>query len=146
MIMANRVREVADTPQKGQIRHDLYKSVIDRYLEAMRAGYYLEAITLMESLISDRLESALNYYQLCQFSIGFRPLGDNLRSFFNQGIISDELYAEIDNWRKDRNQSLHEMAKIEFGTAPTFSHRYALQKTIAEAGYNIFKKLKEELR
>lgn len=141
-----RTREIADTQKKGQTRHQLYKGVIDRYKEAMSAGFYLEAITLMESLITDRLESALIYYGKNTPNQVFLPLGSALKPFKDQGIISDRLYDRIDAWRKSRNQSLHEVAKIEEGTTPVFRDRYAIQQVIAHEGYEIFKALKEELR
>lgn len=73
-----RTREIADNPQKGKIRYDLYKAVIHRYKEAMEKGFFLEAITLMESLISDRLESAINFYGLRPKGSDFRPLGETI--------------------------------------------------------------------
>ncbi len=112
----------------------------------MKGGFFLEAITLMESLISDRLESALIYYGVCTPDEVFKPLGENLKRLDSLGIISDELYDEINHWKKSRNTALHEMAKISVGERPTFIARYENQKPIAEQGYAIFKKIKNELR
>lgn len=141
-----RTREIANTPEKGQVRYHLYKDVIDRYLDSMNDGYYLEAITLMESLITDRLESALIFYLKKTPSQVFLPLGDALSPFKDQGIISDQLYSRIDEWRKSRNQALHEIAKIEAGTTPVFEDRYSAQQSIAKDGYDVFKKINEELK
>ena len=69
-----KTREIADTPEKGQKRYWLYRSVIDRYNEAYKSGYYLEAITLMESLITDRLESLLIYHGLITPNKAFMTL------------------------------------------------------------------------
>lgn len=38
------------------------------------------------------------------------------------------------------------MAKIEEGERPVFSERYANQGTIAKKGYELFKRIKEELK
>lgn len=141
-----RSREIANTPHKRRTRYLLYKDLIDQYKIAMSEGFYLEAITLMESLITDRLESALIYYGKNSPDQVFLPLGNALSPFKDQGIISDQLYDRIDYWRKARNQALHEMAKIEEGTTPVFRERYAIQQVIARDGYEIFKSLKEELR
>ena len=45
----------------GIIRHEYIKRAMEQYNKAMENGYYIEAIALMESAISDRLESTLNY-------------------------------------------------------------------------------------
>lgn len=138
-------REIADTTEKGQCRYNLYKSVIGRYLQAMDAGYYLEAITLMESLIMDRLDSALIYYGLSEQEFDFRTLATSLRELNAEGLITDDLYSAIDKWRIARNRALHNMAKIAVGESPVFNIRYEEQKDVAEMGYFLFKKLKEEI-
>ena len=111
----------------------------------MDAGYYLEAITLMESLIMDRLDSALIYYGLSEQEFDFRTLATSLRELNAEGLITDDLYSAIDKWRIARNRALHNMAKIAVGESPVFNIRYEEQKDVAEMGYFLFKKLKEEI-
>ena len=41
----------------GAVRHELYKAAWARYNEAMSAGFYLEAITIVDSVITDRVEA-----------------------------------------------------------------------------------------
>ena len=41
----------------GAVRNELYKAAWVRYNEAMSAGFYLEAITIVDSLITDRIEA-----------------------------------------------------------------------------------------
>lgn len=143
--MKNKTREIADTPEKGKKRYNLYKAVIDRYLKARECGFYLEAITLMESLITDRLESLLIYYNLLSPEEAFMTLGpciNKIRS--EQGLLSDCLIEELDTWRKARNQSLHEIAKIKEGDSAVFNQRYSDLKSIAIKGYVLFKAIKAE--
>lgn len=142
-----RTREIANTPEKGQKRYRLYKDVIGRYKQALKEGFYLEAITLMESIITDRLESALIYYGLLSPDKAFKTLERCLEKFNeNQGLLSDELFDEIKVWKDGRNHALHEMAKIEEGENAVFQQRYDNQKIIAEKGYDLFSKLKTELQ
>ena len=54
-------RPCATTSGVGMARHDLIRDAIDHYKKAMKEGYFIEAIALMESAISDRMESMLNY-------------------------------------------------------------------------------------
>lgn len=143
----NRTREIADTSDKRQKRYRLYKSVIGRYREAIDKGFYLEAITLMESIITDRLESVLIYYGLMNREKAFRTMEFCLQLFNEtQGIISDELYNRIVDWKNERNHALHEMAKIEEGDESSFSQRYNAQKKVAEQGYELFKAIKAETK
>ena len=141
-----RTREIANTPEKGQKRYRLYRSVIKKYNEAMERGFFLEAIALMESIITDRMESALINYGIISKDEAFMMLGKCLDLLDKEGLISDELYAEIDTWRGNRNRALHEMAKIEEGENAVFKQRYDNQKIIAEKGYDLFSKLKTELQ
>ena len=41
----------------GAVRNELYKVACTRYNEAMSAGFYLEAITIVDSVITDRIEA-----------------------------------------------------------------------------------------
>ena len=48
---------ILDIP--GQERNEIIKAAISRYNTAIEHSFFLEATALMESLISDRLESRL---------------------------------------------------------------------------------------
>ena len=58
----------------GKIRQDLYSQAHIHIKVAMEQGYYLEVITLVESLVSDRLESFITQTTGEDFS--FRTLGE----------------------------------------------------------------------
>lgn len=140
-----KTREIADTPEKGQKRYWLYRSVIDRYNEAYKSGYYLEAITLMESLITDRLESLLVYHGLITPNKAFMTLGSCINIIRrSQEILSEKLIDEIDEWKNSRNHALHEMAKIEEGDSAVFNQRYVSLQSVAQKGYVLFNSIKKE--
>lgn len=140
-----RIREIADTPEKGQKRYRLYKDLINRYKFAIDQGFYLEAIALMESIITDRLESALIYYGVIKSSEAFKTMGSCLSKADSEGIITDAMCHDLKVWKDSRNHALHEMAKIEEGDDSAFEQRIAEQRKIAEQGYELFKSLKKEL-
>ncbi|WP_338429931.1 hypothetical protein [Synechococcus elongatus] len=105
---------VEDNNMVGGQRRDIYKAVIEHADKACQAGFYLEAITLYESLISDRLESRIVF--LDSSVSAFRSLGENISKL--EKLESDEelkaiLSGQLRNWKNHRNQSLHELAKIE---------------------------------
>lgn len=97
----------------GTHRYRLYKAAFTRVKEAMRAGYHLEAITLLESLLSDRMESRLSH--VTQTNVGFQNLGKliaQMRKHDAGGPFLGVL-GEIDGWRELRNRALHELVKFE---------------------------------
>lgn len=56
-------KTVKDSPEIGKLRYETYKGVISKCDSAIKEGFYLEAITLMESMIFDRLTSIINETQ-----------------------------------------------------------------------------------
>ena len=132
----------------GMARHNTYKDVLDQYSKAMENGFYLEAITLMKSIIGDRLESIAN--QISKSSeYSYETLG-NLITTVKKFEISTEMpniIEKIDGWRKDRNAALHEMAKFDkVDFEKPFNKRYAELKPIAQNGKKIFRELDKEIR
>lgn len=56
--MDMKVRAIAkEDNEVGLERYKLYKSAFSRINKAIKEEYYLEAITLVESILADRLES-----------------------------------------------------------------------------------------
>lgn len=144
--MNNKTREISDTPEKGKKRYSLYKAVIDRYKESVDSGYYLEAITLMESLITDRLESFLIYYSAMNRNESFKTLDACIRLFDKyQGLMNEDLLSRIVEWKNQRNHAVHEMAKIEEGDNTSFSQRYLELRNVANKGFELFKDIKQNL-
>lgn len=134
----------------GQQRYELFKSVLSRINQSCQDGYYLEAITLIESLISDRLESYLSF--VLGDNIGFQNLGTLINHFEskkNQEKIDNELKEvvlnNVNDWRKKRNKVLHEMAKIDFNNQLTWEQKCQDLNEIAENGLNVFRKIDKRL-
>ena len=73
----------------GKTRYLLYRKGISRVKESIKSGYYLEAITLCESLIADRLESRLKFLTSSD-KYSFRPLGK-----LQEGIKKHETDPDI---------------------------------------------------
>ena len=140
--MAKRERaKTIDNPFVGQQRYTLYKKAIVQFNNAIEMGYYLEAITICESLITDRLESRCG--ELGQ-PFAFKNLGKLLFEL-NKIETDDELrqiiFTELDDWRKNRNTALHEIVKFEKNEIPNWESRVENSKTYAEEGIVIFRKI-----
>ncbi|MBK8182926.1 MAG: hypothetical protein IPK63_08495 [Candidatus Competibacteraceae bacterium] len=64
----NRNRAIATADNNiGITRYQLYKRAYAKINESIKQGFYLEAISIIESLISDRLESRLTFLKGSDF-------------------------------------------------------------------------------
>jgi hypothetical protein len=109
----------------GTHRYGLYRAAWQRVNQATEAGYHLEAIALLESLLSDRMESRASY--LTGKNHGYSMLGDLVRLFETHERVEDfsALVERIDSWRRRRNRALHEMVKFAQGEFPTWEQQTA---------------------
>lgn len=117
-------RAIADAGSGiGAHRYGLYRAAWERVAQATNAGYHLEAITLLESLLSDRMESRASF--LTGNNEGFRTLGELVRIFDNHEKVPEfaSLAVRIDGWRGHRNRALHEMVKFAPGEFPTWAQQ-----------------------
>jgi hypothetical protein len=142
MIMTTKTRAI-NLPENnvGKQRYDLYKKAYEHIAQSMENGYYLEVITLCESLISDRLESRLS--QIIESNYSFKVLGDlieKIRKYETDKIFRDLVSTQVDEWRKNRNSALHEMIKVEMGDSSTWEDRMSILPEIAKTGFDLVKK------
>lgn len=136
----NRQRaNITENPFVGQLRFELYKQAIAQFNQAIEAGFYLEAITICESLIADRLESRCA--ELGK-PIAFKPLGDlikRIKQIETDDLIRNVVVGDLDNWRLKRNTALHEIVKFEKGAIPNWENRVEQYQTYAATGMVIFR-------
>ncbi|PSB21190.1 hypothetical protein C7B65_04445 [Phormidesmis priestleyi ULC007] len=134
----------------GQERYKLYKSSFSWIKKSIDDGYYLEAISIVESLITDRLESYLSLLFDKDFS--FKTLGELIQAIRSDKLNkTDELLRclvlnDLDHWRKARNKAAHEMVKIEDGKRVSWEERVKINKTVAEAGLELVRKIDNQIR
>lgn len=137
------VADKAGGSQVGKDRYALIKAGLDQYKMAMNNGYYIEAIALMESLISDRMESTLNYlYPYSNYS--YETLAWLADSLMKTNCFSKELLEKIKDWSKERNSAIHQMMKLLPGNNKSFQERHSELERCAEKGHELFKKLNDE--
>ncbi len=106
-----------------------YKEAFARINKAIEQGYFLEAITIEESIICDRMVSYLHYQHGVPFSekdiLSNKTLMYNLVNLWRkkepEAIIFKsykDLHSSMDEWRKQRNALIHSMTK-SFPGKPT---------------------------
>jgi hypothetical protein len=117
---------------------------------SIREGFYLEAITLCESMISDRIEALVAALDPDHAKAGhLLALGQNLQQL--RRLIRDDpegadLAARLDTWKDARNKALHEMVKLPEGDAGDWSARRAALRSVAREGRDLVRILSGYVR
>ena len=133
------MRQIDDSSIKGHERYCTYKCLLDQCALAKDKGFYLEAITLLESIIADRLESYL-VRTTANTNYTFKPLGYLIKGLKDINDAQMPI-ADRETWKSARNQYLHEMAKIEDGQYVDFSTKYNAALQCVEDGELLFRRI-----
>jgi hypothetical protein len=123
-----------------------YRYSIDQIKNAIDSGFYLEAITIEESIIVDRL------FRFCKDNGLSKPVSQAtlgtvemfLRKLPSETQQNEQIdfLEDLDLFRQNRNQCLHQIAKSEPGdpTMP-FEEFEELARTTAISGVALMKKV-----
>ena len=108
-----------ETKPKGNAKkYFAYKEAWSRINLSIKHGFYLEAVTIEESIISDKLitlvttNSSIDIKKLN--NITFFELIELARSIILESIVIDSWYdllLSIDSWRIERNTIIHNIVK-----------------------------------
>ncbi len=102
---------------KKQIgRYLRYKLAFERLDDALEEGWLLEAISLEESIISDRLLSALlSLTGKASARKSFNELINHTKEAFvaKGGDPEANLFDQLHQWRQDRNECVHAFCKLD---------------------------------
>lgn len=97
-------------------RYLRYKLAFDRLDDALEEGWLLEAISLEESIVFDRLLSALlSLTGKNSARMSFNELINRTKEAFvaNGGDPEANLFDQLHQWRQDRNQCVHAFCKLD---------------------------------
>jgi hypothetical protein len=133
-------------PGVGDTRYQLIRSAARRISQAIKKGYWLEAVTLVESMLTERLEKRAQYLHdhlgqptassLAKVKDGFANLGPLIIALKDKEP-DHELQAvlkQVDQWRSARNIAVHEMAKFGTGARQPWDDRMERARQIAKDG------------
>ncbi len=127
------------------IKYKLIKSVVSRFNYAIENEFYLEGVTLIESLICDRMESRIG--ELSKTNTFLGTIGSafkQLRKIENDNILI-ELTDKIFIWSRDRNIAIHEAVKIELNKVNDFENFLKFSKKTALEGRKLFNSYNKRL-
>lgn len=107
-------REVGGHDGLGYSRFKRYRDAFMRAEHCIESGYYLEAIAILDSLITDRLASRVAH--LTQKPVTERSTCGQLAGQLLQGVERDpefqNVVSAIKTWVDRRNAAMHATAKI----------------------------------
>ena len=108
----------------GTNRYVIFRKAAERIKDAYHAGYYLDALALVASILEDRLHSRLAHLTKPKEIPG--SFGAMLRELIGreEGDFLAVVKA-IDEWRPKRNDRIHGMSKLEDLNGPRWEERLA---------------------
>jgi len=139
-----------DRPAVGKQRQDLYRCAYKRIKDAVEAGFMLEAITLCESVIADRMEARRAcIHDQKESKRKFGTLGSLIKDLRGQakGSFADpnseiqDVYTKISEWANRRNEALHEMVKLSEFDQTNWDVRYEGLHKVARDGKRLAREI-----
>ena len=130
--------------KNGMIRKNLYARLFERVKDSIHNEYFLEAITLEESFMADRLESYGFYKALIKGSkMTLGQLNSPLKK--KESSFSKDLLDQVHKWWKGRCKCIHEMPKFDDGEDPDWDERMKHAKQIAAIGEKLMRSVNKEI-
>lgn len=142
----NRVKGAKGSDQ-SKLRGVLYADANKCYSQAMNSGFYIEAISLCESMITDRIEALLQtiIHHEEPSQVRTESLGRSMRKL-KKRIPEQKLdeynshLSRIKEWADDRNEAIHSFVKVTHGNFDIkVDDRKKNAKKTAENGMTLFR-------
>jgi hypothetical protein len=115
-----------------------YRESWTRIKEAQKQGFYLEAITIEESIISDRLSSYFrNVLEIEKQPNTFKGMHDLWKKYHPEIIAAGgyiDLMQALDKWREERNKAIHDIVHSDKHVDRSIENFLSNTKTVAEDG------------
>jgi hypothetical protein len=122
-------------------RYLRYKLTFERMDDALEEGWLLEAISLQESIISDRLLSVLRHYgKVVESFQSLKTLIAECRRLTTGSTerVEGDFFDELDTWRIKRNRCIHEFCKMD-----DYAHDESSAEIFSETMFDTAKKGRE---
>ena len=139
--------QLANQPATGKERQALIASAISHARAAHDSGNYVECISIVDSVISERLTSIFKYSgELTRSNL---TINQALIEMRRQKIIWFDLQLpiEIGKWARARNLVLHGLTKPDaFDGINTWIGRMGIAKDASKAGLKLLRRVTAEVK
>lgn len=137
-----------EEPGVGVARYSLIRAAALRINQALEQGYPLEATTLVESILAERMEKRAQYLHdhaqtppkaLMKVSNGFATLGELVAALqvAERDLELRRALEAISMWSRERNRVIHAMAKFGTGAQEIWQVRFDSAIGVAKRGIAI---------
>lgn len=126
----------------AETRQELFRLGAGHIAQAIKDGYFIEAIAIIESWIADRLEAHLSYVnrEPCEFLTLERAI-KRIEKLDTDEELKRLVVEDLNLWKNQRNKAVHELMKIQHGNYSTFRERIAASREPAQSGMELFRKI-----
>jgi hypothetical protein len=125
---------------RNEVQGELINRALTRASRAEKEGFYLEAIALCDSLMTDRISKVMFY------SLGSPPkfagINAGLQTLLNAKVIvfDSTLIGETRSWGTIRNAAIHGVSKFEDFSGDGWRSRLKALKSPASQGVSLAKR------
>ncbi|WP_434978719.1 hypothetical protein [Daejeonia sp. YH14] len=130
----------------GKEKYEIMRKAVSQYNAAIKAGYFLEATTLMESLLANRLESRISELTKSDVEMNtLKLLCKQVKRSGEKDEIIIKILEEINKWANQRNEVIHEAAKISKGQKKKWENFLEDAEQTAKSGRKLFDAINKRL-
>jgi hypothetical protein len=133
--MANRNDRIASENQQiAMLKQELHRQANGRLKAALENGFWIEAICIEESLMSDRIES---YFKRNHESRRITNLGTWCHEILSSQFLASSdvpIFKDVQIWCKSRNLAVHEVVKVSDSHKDDWNARMAECMEVAKIG------------
>jgi len=137
----------------GRARYELYRGANRRLKQAIENGFWIEAVALCESILSDRIEARLSHLGGHEEEARkHKTLGALVRQIKSSDPKNGyeylhSIYQEVGEWNTARNSAIHRAVKISEGEEfRSWNERYNELEETATNGVDLVRRLSGDLR
>lgn len=135
---------------QNELRGELYSSAFSHIKDAYDKGFYIECVSIIDSMITDRLESYCQFLshnddkQFAATSVfdAMRNVGTLTKE---KGVRDNEFYVineKIEKWSAQRNRAIHGFVIVrEDSKGDDFNKRKQVAKDAADEGLRLVREV-----
>lgn len=133
-------------------RYELYRLAHEHLQEAYKAGFFIECVSICDSIISDRLDARLQFLSRKTSKLApVQSLGHIIKQINKSGLETApdiiDIYQSLAMWAEKRNAVVHQFVKVTDGDElHSGKERIAYGKKTAKEGIELARKVSNLIR
>ncbi len=128
------------SPELGKSKQELYRQAHKRITRSINKGSHIEAVALIESIMSDRIESAISV--ITNKPVIASTLGSLFKKLNELEPAPIDLRTAIWEWNQSRAFVIHQMVKLTNEVDSSWTERITYSRKTAAEGLKILKDLR----